>query len=72
MKLLLHAEKKDSLLRPDSPAPNDLDRALVEIAEEVQFDWPEFLPVGRIEAGITEIALTFLFLAGLFASCGFR
>ena len=35
MKLLLHAEKKDSLLRPDSPAPNDLDRALVEVAEPV-------------------------------------
>jgi len=59
------AEKKDSLLRPDSPGPFDFDRALVEAAEEIEFDWPEFLPVEGIRAGITEIALGLLLFAGL-------
>ena len=30
----------DAELQPDSSAPDDLNRALVEVAEEVQFDWP--------------------------------
>jgi len=63
--LLLIGEKKDSLSRPDSPAPYDLDGTLVEATEEIEFDWPEFLPVERIKAGITEIALGFLLFAGL-------
>ena len=41
--------------------------ALVEMAEETRFDWPEFLPVERIEAGLTEVALGVLLLAGLIA-----
>ena len=69
--MLVNAEKKDSLSPADSAAPNDLDRALAEAAEEMDFDWPEFLPMERIKAGITEIALGFLLLAGLVAFCGF-
>jgi hypothetical protein len=38
-----------------------LDRALIEAAEEMSFDWPEFLPVERI----TEMALASLLFAGL-------
>jgi hypothetical protein len=45
----------------DSPALSDLDRALIEAAEEMRFDWPEFLPVERI----TEMALASLLFAGL-------
>ena len=72
MSLLLNTEKKDSLSPPDSPASDDLDRALVKPAEEIEFDWPEFLPVERIRAGIMEIALGFLLFAGLVAFCGFH
>jgi hypothetical protein len=56
---------KRRIARPDSPAPYDLDRALVEAAEEMEFDLPEYLPVERIKAGITEIAVGFLLFAGL-------
>ena len=41
------------VLVPESPkekdlaVPYDLDRALVEAAEEINIDWPEFLPVAR-------------------------
>ena len=38
----------------------------------MDFDWPEFLPMERIKAVITEIALGFLLLAGLVALCGFH
>jgi hypothetical protein len=65
--MLVNAEKKESLLLADSPAPHDLDRALAEAAKEMDFDWPEFLPVKRIKAGITVIVLGFLLLAGLVA-----
>jgi hypothetical protein len=44
--MLVNAEKKDSLSLADSPAPHDLERALAEAAEEMDFDWPEFLPGG--------------------------
>ena len=54
MSLLPEAEKKDSLSRPDTPGPFDFDRALVEAAEEIEFAWPEFLPVEGIKTGITE------------------
>ena len=67
--MLVNAKKKDSLPLADSPAPHDLERALAEAAEEMDFDWPEFLPVERIKAGITVIVLGFLLLAGLVAFC---
>jgi hypothetical protein len=72
MNLLLKAEEKDSLPRSQSPAPHDLDRALAEVFEEVQFNWPDFLSVERIKAGIAEIALGLFLFAGLVAFCGFR
>jgi hypothetical protein len=34
----------------------DLDRALVEAAEEMCFDWPGVPPVERIKRGISEFA----------------
>jgi hypothetical protein len=42
-----------------------LDRELVDVSEEMKFDWPEFLPVERIKAGITEIALALIVFAAL-------
>ena len=49
-----------------------LDRGLVELSEEIQFDWPEFLPVERIKAGITEIAVGLIVFAALIAFCCFH
>jgi hypothetical protein len=46
-----------------------LDRELVEVSEEMKFDWPEFLPVERIKAGITEIALGLIVFATLIVFC---
>jgi len=60
--LSVHAPPEDSL----SMLPS-LDRALIEAAEEMNFDWPEFLPVERITRGIAEMALASLLLAGLVA-----
>jgi hypothetical protein len=40
---------------------------LVEAAEEMKFDWPEFLPMERIKAGIRDIALGLLLCAALVA-----
>ena len=60
----------DPLIVHESPtgknlsAPYDLDRALVEAAKEINVDWPEFLPVQRIKAGIAKTALRLLLLAG--------
>ena len=71
MSLLLNAEREESFPGPDSLATHDLDRALVEAAEEIEIDWPESLPVERIKAGVTEIALGFLLFAGLLAMCAF-
>jgi hypothetical protein len=68
MSLLPNVEKRD--LRADSPAPYDLDRALVEAAEETRFDWPEFLPVERIKAGISEIIVGLIVIAALLAFLG--
>ena len=48
--------------RKDSGTLSDLDRALLEAAKELDFDWPEFLPVER---GITEIALGCALIAGV-------
>jgi hypothetical protein len=64
------SSRPDSV-RPDSLVTHDLDRALVEAAEEIDIDWPESLPVERIKAGIMEIALGFLLCAGLAAFCAF-
>jgi hypothetical protein len=50
------------LRSPDSPALSDLDRVLVEAAEEMRFDWPEFLPVERIEPGLIQIAMWLLLI----------
>jgi hypothetical protein len=50
--------------RKDSGALYDLDRALLEAAEELDFDWPEFLPVERVIWGITEIAVGCALAAG--------
>jgi len=54
---------------PDDGAPvlSQLDRAIIEAGEEMNFDWPEFLPVERITRGIAEMALASLLLAGLVA-----
>lgn len=68
MSLLPNVEKRD--LRVDSPAPYDLDRALVQAAEEMRLDWPEFLPVERIKAGISEIIVGFILFAALLAFLG--
>ena len=46
-----------------------LDREFVDICEEMKFDWPEFLPVERIKAGITEIALGLIVFATLVVFC---
>jgi hypothetical protein len=60
------------LLTAKSPAESDvsvlssLDRALIEAAEEMSFDWPEFSPLERIKARFTQIAV------GIFPSLGAR
>jgi hypothetical protein len=41
--------------------------ALIEMAEETRFDWPEFLPVERVKTGLMELALGVLLLAGVIA-----
>jgi hypothetical protein len=56
-----------SLQEKDSLTPYDLDRALVEAVQEMKFDWPEFLPVDRIKAGIMEITFGLLLFAALVA-----
>ena len=38
-------EKKDNFPPADQPASHDLNGALAEAAEEMDFEWPEFLPV---------------------------
>ena len=45
------------------------DREFVKISEEMKFDWPEFLPVERIKAGITEITLGLMVFAALVVFC---
>src|SRR5215831_16871750 len=49
----------------DSGTLYDLDRALLEAAKELDFDWPEFLQVERVIRGITEIALGCALVAGV-------
>ena len=43
----------------------DIRDVLVEASEKMNFDWPDSLPIERMKAGLTEIALAFVFLAGL-------
>ena len=38
-------EKKDNFPPADQPASHDPNRALAETAEEMDFEWPEFLLV---------------------------
>jgi hypothetical protein len=52
------------------PGLLDLDRALVEAAEEMSFDWPEFLPVEWIRCGIGRLALGSLVFVGVVALGG--
>jgi hypothetical protein len=42
-------------------------KSLVDVpaSEKMNFDWPDSLPIERIKAGLTEIALAFVFFAGL-------
>jgi len=53
--------KKNSALAPD--------RELVEVPEKIEFDSPDFLPVERIKAGITEIFLGLIAFAAVIAFC---
>ena len=63
----------DPVIAPEPPkrnylsAPYDLDGALAEAAKEINVDWPEFLPVQRLKAGMAKTALRLLLLAGVFA-----
>jgi len=60
-----------SLEGKDSPTPYDFDRALVEVAEQMKFDWPEFLPEERVGIGIVEIVFGLCLFAALVAFCCF-
>jgi hypothetical protein len=66
MNLQLGSEKEDRFARPDSPHPCDL---LDELVEEIEVDWPAFLPVERVASGIMQIALGWLLFAGLVVFC---
>jgi hypothetical protein len=48
-----------------------LDGELFEVSE-IRFDWPQFLPVERIKAGLTEIALGLTMFAALVVFCCFH
>jgi hypothetical protein len=65
MSLLPNVEKKDQpAVSQTSP---DLDVTLFQVAEGMKFDWPESLPVERINTGISEIALAFILFVALLA-----
>jgi hypothetical protein len=49
------------------PELSDSDRALFDAAEEMSFNWPEFLPVERIGAGTAQMVLALVLFAGLLA-----
>jgi len=55
----------ESLQEKELAMAYDLDRAFLEAAEEMRFDWPEFPPAERIKAGIMEIAFGLLLFAAL-------
>jgi len=48
-----------------------LEGELVEVSE-IRFDWPQFLPIVRIKAGLTEIALGLSMFAALVVFCCFH
>jgi hypothetical protein len=56
-------------MEKNSDAP---DVELVEVSEKIKFDWPEFLPVERIKAGITEIFIGSIAFAAIVAFCCFH
>jgi hypothetical protein len=58
-----------SLKEKDSPTPYDIDRALIEPAEQMKFDFPEFLPKERLGIGIAEIVFGLFLFAALVAFC---
>jgi len=45
------------------------DGELVEVPEKTKFDSPDFLPMQRIKAGITEIFLGLIAFAAIVAFC---
>jgi hypothetical protein len=49
----------------NSLSPLDIRDVSVDAPGKKNFDWPDSLPIERIRAGLTEIALAFVFLAGL-------
>jgi hypothetical protein len=49
----------------NSIPPRDIRDVLVEASEKTNFDWSDSLPIERMKAGLIEIALAFLLLAGL-------
>ena len=53
----------------NSLTPLDNHDILIEVSEEMNFDWPHSLPIERIKAGLTEIALAVLLFVGLVAFC---
>jgi hypothetical protein len=65
MSLLPNVEEKHQ--PADSQTSPDLDLALLQVAEGMKSDWPESLPVERINTGISEIALAFILFVALLA-----
>jgi hypothetical protein len=63
----VHASPEDS----SSMLPS-LDRALIEAAEEMNFDWPEFLPVKRIKVAMAGSAARSLLGGWLGSLSGWR
>jgi hypothetical protein len=53
--------EKNSALAPDGE--------LVEVPKKIDFDSPDFAPVERIKAGITEIFLGLIAFAAVIAFC---
>ena len=53
----------------NSLTPIAIHDVLAEASEKVNFDWPHSLPIERIKAGLTEIAVAILLFAGLVAFC---
>ena len=49
-----------------------LNPGFVAVSEELKFHWPEFLPVERIRAGMTEIALGVIVFGALVVFCCFE
>jgi hypothetical protein len=53
----------------NSLTPVAIHDVLAAASEKVNFDWPHSLPIERIKAGLTEIAVAILLFAGLVAFC---